>query len=370
MDYIPISQPYIGEEEADAVYRQAKSGWISMGRKVEELEKLICEYTGVKFAVAMSNGTATLHAALMALGVGHGDEVVLPTLTYISSANAVLYCGAVPVFCEVDPQTFNVTAETIRSVVTDRTKVVMPVDLKGQPADFDEINLLAKKFGIKVLSDSAESFGAIYKGSKVGTQCRVHSFSFFANKNVTMGEGGVITTNDSDLAHKCRVIRNQGQSERYVHVMIGHNYRLTDLAAAFGVEQIKRVDWIMEEKGRIAAFYNNAFKGHPLIKTPYLPDYADRPSWYMYCLSFADNVNRDNVIRVMHERGVDHRLSFPPVHLQPIYREMFSFKEGNYPISEKIFNKFIDVPCWVGMTDEQMGKVVNVTIEAVERCQE
>ncbi len=370
MDFIPIAKPYIGEEEAEAVYRQVKSGWISMGSKVKELEDMVCEYSGAAHAVAMSNGTATLHAALLALGLGSGDEVVVPTLSFISSANAVIYCGVTPVFCEVDPKTFNVTEETVRQAITGRTKVLMPVDLKGQPADYDDINKLGDEFGLAVLADSAESFGAVYKGQKVGGQCRVHSFSFFANKNVTMGEGGIVTTNDAEVAEKCRVIRNQGQSDRYVHVEIGHNYRLTDLSAAFGVEQIGRAEWVMEEKGRVAKFYSDTFAGHPLIEVPHVPEYVDRPSWYMYCLTLDERVNRDNVLKLMHGQEVDYRLSFPPIHLQPIYRKLFNYREGDFPISEKIFNRFIDIPCWVGMTGEQVKKVVEVVISAVEESKE
>jgi len=366
MDFISIAQPYIGEEEAEAVFRQIRSGWVSMGERVKELENIVCEYTGAKHAVAMSNGTATLHAALLALGVSPGDEVVLPTLTYISSANAVIYCGAKPVFCEVDPATFNVTADTVRQAVNTRTKVIMPVDLKGQPADYDEINELADELGITVLADSAESFGAVYKGQQVGGQCKAHSFSFFANKNVTMGEGGIITTNDLDIAEKCRVIRNQGQSGRYIHEIIGYNYRLTDIAAAFGIEQIRRIEWIMKEKSNVAGFYNDAFASHPLIKIPLVAKSVDRPSWYMYCLTLDGRVNRDTVLKLMHERGVDYRLSFPPIHLQPIYRKLFGYTEGAFPISEEIFNQFVDIPCWVGMTEEQMKEVVEVITSAVE----
>jgi len=369
MEVIPIAKPYIGKEEADAVLRQVKSGWISMGSRVQELEDLVCAYTGSAYAVAMSNGTATLHAALLAVGVGPGDEVVIPTLSYISSANAVLYCQATPVFCEVDSSTFSVTAETIKRAATGRTKVIMPVDLKGLPADYQQINQLAEELGVAVIADSAESFGAIYRGQKVGRQCQIHSFSFFANKNVTMGEGGVITTNDPEVAKICRIIRNQGQSERYVHVMIGHNYRLTDMAAAFGIEQIRRIEWIMDEKRRIAEFYNNAFANHPLIRIPQVPEYVDRHSWYMYCLTLDERVNRDNVLKMMQEDGIDYRLSFPPIHLQPVYKKLFGYKEGDFPISEKIFKQFVDIPCWVGMTEAQMRRVVDVIISAVKRCQ-
>lgn len=366
MDFIPIASPVIGEEEAQAVYEQVRSGWITMGARVKELEGMIAEYVGARHAILMSNGTATLHSALWALGIGPGDEVIVPSLSYISSANAVLFCHAKPVFCEVDPTTFNVLPEHLDAVVTPRTKVVMPVDMKGQPADFDAINAWAAARGIKVVADSAESFGAMYKGRKVGAQSLVHSFSFFANKNVTMGEGGCLTTDDDELADKLRVIRNQGQSERYVHVALGHNYRMTDVAAAFGIQQVRRVEAIMQEKQRLAAYYDKAFAGHPLIETPAVPAFCDRPSWYMYCLTFAPSVDRDKVVKLMKEKGVDSRISFPPIHLQPLYRNEYGHGEGELPVTEDITNRFLDIPCYAGMTREQNDRVVEAVLSAVE----
>jgi perosamine synthetase len=242
----------------------------------------------------------------------------------------------------------------------------MTVDLKGMPVDFDAINAVAEKHNIPILSDSAESFGAKYKNMLVGSQCLAHSFSFFANKNITMGEGGLIATNDHAVKEMCRIVRNQGQSERYKHVIIGNNYRLTDLTAAFGVEQLKRVEWIMEEKNRIAAYYNEAFADHPLIATPYLPSYVSRHSWYMYCLILDKSVDRDVAVVKLKELGVDSRLSFPPIHLQPVYREKFGYREDDFPISEATFNTFIDIPCWPNMTQAQMKRVVSAVKQVAE----
>lgn len=366
--FIPIANTYIGSEEADAVYQVVKSGWISMGKKVEEFERLLSEKIGVKHSILFNNGTSSLHAALLAFGVGEGDEVLVPTLSYVSSANAVLYCGAVPKFCESEGKTFNVTAEELRKRITPRTKAIMTVDLKGMPVDFEAINQVAKEFKLPVISDSAESLGAIYKGKWVGSQCDMHSFSFFANKNITMGEGGLLTTNNDEFARVSRIVRNQGQSERYKHVMIGNNYRLTDLSAAFGIEQFKRIEWIMQEKNRIADFYNQAFAGHALIETPFVPEYVDRHSWYMYCLILDESIDRDKVVEFLKSEGIDTRLSFPPIHLQPIYREKFGYKEGDFPESEEIFKYFIDIPCWPAMSEDMMDQVVQAVLKAVEVC--
>jgi perosamine synthetase len=366
--FIPIANTYIGPEEAQAVFDTVKSGWISMGPKVKELESLIAGYLGVRHAIAFNNGTSSLHAALQALGVGPGDEVLVPTLSYASSANVVLFCGGTPVFMESEPDTFNVSADEVARRITPRTRAIMTVDLKGMPVDFYAILAVARRHGIPVLSDSAESFGAIYRGRKVGSQAPLHSFSFFANKNITMGEGGLVTTDDDRLGDLVRTIRNQGQSERYVHVMIGNNYRLTDLAAAFGIEQVKRADWILGEKRALAAVFDQKLAGHPLIRTPFVPDYVDRHTWYMYCLTLDEGVDRDAVVRAMRERGVDSRLSFPPIHLQPVYREKFGYKDGDFPLSERIFRSFIDIPCWVGMDSRMVDRVVDAVTAGVEQA--
>ncbi|PIQ85223.1 MAG: hypothetical protein COV74_09700 [Candidatus Omnitrophica bacterium CG11_big_fil_rev_8_21_14_0_20_45_26] len=366
-DFIPIANTFVGQEEAHAVFEVAKSGWVSMGKKVQAFEEMAASYLGAKHAIAFNNGTSTLHAALLAFGVEPGDEVIVPTLSYISSANAVLYCNAKPVFCDSEPDTFNVSVAEIEKRITPKTKVIMTVDLKGMPVDFDDILKWASNKKIKVLSDSAESFGAVYKNKPVGTQCPAHSFSFFANKNLTMGEGGLVTTNDDEVAEQCRIIRNQGQSERYVHVVLAHNYRLTDLQAAFGIEQLKRVDWIMSEKNKVASYYQQLFQNHPLITAPFVPEYVTRHTWYMYCLRLDPQVNRDLVVKKMKEKGVDSRLSFPPIHLQPLYRKLFGYREGDYAKSEQIFNSFIDIPCWVGMTEEMCQYVAEVLRTCVEK---
>ena len=363
--FIPIANTCMGEEEAQAVYNVVKSRWISMGKKVEEFEKMAAEYIKVKYAVAFNNGTSSLHAGLISLGIKEGDEVIVPTLSYISSANAVLYCGATPKFCESDPMTFNVTAGEIKKRITAKTKAIITVDLKGMPVDFDALMEIAQQHNIPILSDSAESFGSIYKDRLVGSQCPVHSFSFFANKNITMGEGGLITTNDVDIADICRMVRNQGQSERYSHMVIGNNYRLTDILAAFGIEQLRRVEWILTEKNKIATYYNKAFSENSLIEAPYMPPYVGRHSWYMYCLKLNKYVNRDLVVKKLKDEGIDTRLSFPPIHLQPVYREKYGYKKGDYPVSEETFNTFIDIPCWAGMSKSDIDRVVNAVIKTV-----
>jgi len=365
--FIPIANPTIGEEEARAVYDVVKSGWISMGKKVQEFERMACDYTGAQHAVAMNNGTSTLHAILSALDIGPGDEVIVPSLTYISSANAVLYLGATPVLCENDLATFNVRPEHIREKITPKTKAFMTVDLKGLPVDFDAFNTLSEETGIPFVSDSAESYGAIYKGAKVGSQALAHSFSFFANKNITTGEGGMVTTNDGALYEKLAIVRNQGQEGRYNHTHLGHNYRMTDVLAAIGIEQFKRLDRILEEKVVLAERYSAAFCASANVNPPFVPDYVDRPSWYMYSI-IVDAAVRDDLIAHLSARDIDSRLSFPPVHTQPYYQQRFGYEPADYPTAWESYRRFLDIPIWAGMGDDAQDAVIREVTAFLERA--
>ena len=345
---IPIASPQLGEEEANAVYYTLKSGWISMGKQVQIFENLCCEYTGAKFGIAMNNGTSTLHAILMALDIGSGDEVILPSLTYISTVNTVLLVGAIPVLCDNDSKTFNVKPDNIKEKITGRTKAFITVDLKGQPVDYDLFCLLSEETGLSFISDSAESFGAIYKGKKVGTQALLHSFSFFANKNITTGEGGIVLTDDIRLANNLRIIRNQGQSERYIHTRLGHNYRMTDIQAALGIEQLKRIEHILNEKVALARHYTEIFSETESIKPPHVPDFVDRPSWYLYSIILDDKI-RDKLIDHLNSLNIETRLSFPPIHIQPYHSKELRCESGDYPNALRSFQTFLDIPIWPGM---------------------
>lgn len=358
MNRIPIASTSISSEEARAVFEQVQSGWISMGARVAEFEARSADALGARHAIAVNSGTAALHVALLALGVGPGDEVIVPCLSYASSANAVLYCGATPVFAEEDPLTLNVDAAEIAELITPRTRAIMTVDLKGMPVDYDAISALAAEHRVPVLADSAESFGARYRGAPVGAQADAHIFSFFANKSITTGEGGLVTTESDEVARVCRCLRNQGQSERYVHVMLGYNYRMTDIAAAFGIEQLRRLEAVLTDKERIAAAYTRAFADHPHIHPPHLPEYVSRHPWYMYCLRLDTHVDRDAVLGHLDEAGIDHRLSFPPIPLQPLYRERFGYRPGDFPGAEAIYAQMVDIPCWAGMGDAQVRRVI------------
>lgn len=358
MNFIPIASPRIQEEEAKAAYEVVKSGWISMGKKVQEFENSLCEYTGAKYGIAMNNGTSTLHSILMALNIGPGDEVIIPSLTYISSANVVLYQGATPIFCDNDPLTYNVTTDHIRKKITPKTKAFMTVDLKGLPVDYDSFNELSEETGIPHISDSAESLGSIYKEKKVGTQAFAHSFSFFANKNITTGEGGMVVTNNKELNDKLVIIRNQGQEGRYNHTLLGNNFRMTDILAAIGIEQIKKIDSLLNKKVSIAENYSKAFNEIDGIEPPFVPNYVNRPSWYMYSIRVNPLIQKD-LIDYMTRCKIDTRLSFPPIHIQPFYKNKFNFKVNSYSKAYDSFKSFIDIPIWADMGNKNQSLIID-----------
>jgi dTDP-4-amino-4,6-dideoxygalactose transaminase len=364
MDFIPVANVVTEEEDARAVYEVVKSGWISKGKRVDEFERCFAEAVNAKAALAVSNGTAALHTILAGLDIGPGDEVILPSLTFISTANAVLYQGATPVLVECDPETFNVTPEILEAAITNKTKALVPVDMNGMPVDYDAILALGEKHGIPVIADSAESLGAVYKGRKIGEIADIHLFSFFPNKSVTTGEGGMITTSDPELERRMRMILNQGQDGRYNHVMLGYNYRMCDILAALGQVQLTRVSALMAEKNRIVARYSEHFNNIQGLQIPVVPDYVDQHSWYMYAIQVDEDV-RDNVVAHLLENGIDTRLSFPPIHIQKYYQERFGYRNEDLPVSWTTWKRLINLPIWPGLSEEQIDYVAAKVIDAM-----
>lgn len=354
---IPVADTYIGEEEANAVSEVVRSRWLSKGKKVEEFENNFKAYVNTKHAIAVNNGTAALHAALISTGIKQGDEVIIPNITFISTANVVLYEKAIPIIAEVNPKTYNIEADDIEKLITTKTKAVIIVDMNGMPVDYDSIIELCKKHSIQLIADSAESLGAAYKNRKVGSIAPIHIFSFFPNKNITTGEGGMITTNDDKTAEKIRMIINQGQDYRYHHIILGYNYRMTDIQAAIGIEQLKRINWIISEKQNIADKYNQALLGNDEIEIPFIPKYVTQHAWYMYPISLKTK-NRDEINRKLNEAGVETRLSFPPIHTQPYYKTTFGYSENSFPVSLNAWKNLIDIPIWVGIGDENQKYII------------
>jgi len=363
---IPVANAFVGKEEANEVYSVVKSGWISMGKKVEEFENSFSKYVDSKHSIAVNNGTSALHIALIAMGIKDGDEVLVPDITYITTSNVVLYERATPILVECDPDTYNISLEDAEKRITNKTKAIIPVDMNGLPVDYDNVLAFAKKHNLKVIADSAESLGCSYKGKRNGAIAPIHMFSFFPNKAITTGEGGMITTNNDQLADELRKLRNHGQSYRYNHIMLGYNYRMPDVLAAIGIQQLKKINYITSKKEEIANTYTNSFNGHKLIKPPYLPDYATNHSWYMYPITLDKNIDRDLVVKKLKEKGIDTRLSFPPIHIQPYYMERFNFKEDSYPVSLAAWKSLIDLPVGVDLTPEEQKYVIDSLLQIVD----
>ena len=359
--FIPVANPTVGKEEAKKAYHQIKSGWFSMGKRVEEFEKLVEKFTGAKYAIAVNNGTSALDAVLTALDIKENDEIIIPSLTYISTANVIAYKKAKIVLCDSDPRTFNVDYKSLVEKISKKTKLIIVTDLKGMPVDYDLFIKLSKKYKVPVIADSAESFGAKYKRRIIGTQLPIHTFSFFANKNLTTGEGGMIVTSNKLIAKRLKIIRNQGQNYRYNHIVLGNNYRMTDISAAIGIVQLKKLKNCLKLKEQVAKTYNKNFLNFEEIQTPFIPTYVNQHSWYCYTIKVKKK-HRNKLIKYLKKNNIETRLSFPPVHIQPYYKNRIKFKKSELKNSLKTYNEFLDIPIWPNMKISTQKKVIKTIL--------
>jgi perosamine synthetase len=358
-DFIPVYTPSLDGCEEKYVLDAVRSGWISsLGQYVTRFETQFAEFCGVAHAVSVSNGTVALHLALHALGIGPGDEVIVPSLTFVASANAVRYTGATPIFADVDPQTWCIDVEDAARLVSPRTKAIMPVHLYGHPADMEAINALAAAHGLHVVEDAAEAHGATIQGRTVGSWGKVGSFSFYANKIITTGEGGMLTTDDADLAARCRMLRDHAMppQQRYWHEEIGFNYRMTNLQAAVGVAQMERIDAFIRRKRRIAELYAAALGGLEGVTLPGEREGYTNVFW-MYSILVREPFafSRDELIVALRARGIDSRPFFHPLDLLPPYRGA-----AVRPVALSLSECGINLPSAPALSDEQVAYVAGV----------
>jgi perosamine synthetase len=369
---IPIAKPFLGREEEDAAVEAIRSGWVSQGPKVKEFEDMFAVYVGAKYAVATTSCTTALHAALAVSGIGPGDEVVVPSLSFIATANAVVHAGARPIFADIDPETCNVTAETIQEVITPRTKAIMPVHQMGLPVDLDPIVKLCRERGLVLIEDAACATGSEYKGKRIGGHGNIACFSFHPRKIITTGEGGMITTDDSMIAEKLRRFRHHGMSvsdvERHVskkviietYPVIGYNYRMTDIQAAVGVQQLNRLPSIIGRRRQIAGIYNIELDGMPSIRIPKIPDYAfhNYQSYWIEILG-SSPVSRDGLMQNLLEKGIATRRGIMAIHLEECYQT----SPGFLPETERITKNTFLLPIYPSMEAKELEYVVERIIE-------
>lgn len=363
---IPVAEPNLGPEEEKYLLEAIRSGWISRGKFVDQLEEQFAAFCGTKFALSTCNGTAALHLALHSLGVSQGDEVIVPALTFVATANAVLYTGAKPIFVDIERETLGIDSHQIEEKITERTKAIMVVHLYGHPVDFDAVKKIALEHNLWVIEDAAEAHGALYKGKKVGSLGDVACFSFFGNKIITTGEGGIITTNDKVLANRMRFLRNQATCAggNYYHTEVGFNCLMTNLQAAIGVAQLQKIKQFLQRKREIANLYNDLLQDVPLI-LPKEKDWA-KSSFWMYAPILKENypVSRDRLIKILRQKGVEARPFFVALPRLPFLQD-----NSLYPTAYEISERGINLPSGTTLTDEEINYVCEVVRNPLGRHQ-
>jgi perosamine synthetase len=364
---IRVAEPLLDGNESLYVMDCLESTWISSrGSYIDRFEGLLAEFCQVPNAVVTNNGTTSLHLALVASGVGAGDEVIMPTLSYIATANAARYCQATPVFVDCQPNYLSIDPEKIERAITPRTKAILSVPLYGHPVDMDPIREIADRHGLIVIEDAAEAIGALYKGRRVGSLADASSFSFFGNKTITTGEGGAVTTADDQLADRMRFLRGQAvdPNKNYWHPEIGFNYRMTNIAAAIGTAQAERLDVHIQRRQQVAQWYFEELSDYQnIFELPWAAPWATHSYW-MFTIMMRPKmaVSRDEWIRLLAESGVESRPVFYPIHTMPMYLE----RSGNYPVAEQASRLGINLPTHGKLTRDDVSYVCEHAIASWE----
>lgn len=365
MEFIPVYRPSLKGNEKKYVDECLDSGWISsLGRFVNEFEHQFSDYIQVNHAISVSNGTVALHLALLALGLGADDEVIVPTFTYIASVNAISYTGAKPVFVDSLQNSWQMDPECVRKKITPQTKAILAVHLYGHPCEMDELCEIAKEFNLFLIEDCAEAFGSLYKGKHVGGFGDVATFSFYGNKTITTGEGGMVATNSLTLQERIRHLKGQGLAKyrEYWHDIIGYNYRMTNICAAIGLAQLERADKIIEQKINIARLYQEGLKSTPY---EFHKPYGEvRHVFWMFSILVPHGNQRDYIREYLKRAGIETRPTFYPAHTMPMYNYSF----GHYKVAENLAERGINLPSFPELTEQQVNYINQSLIEALETC--
>lgn len=365
----PIARPYIGRTERQLVDQVLRSGDLSLGPKYREFELRFAKFVGTKYACAVSSGTAGLHLALLAAGIGRGDEVITSPFSFIASANAILYVGAKPVFVDIDPVTYNLDPANIARAITKNTKAIMPIHIFGQPADMRPIMRLAKQHKLTVIEDACESIGATYRRRQAGTFGQSAVFAFYPNKQMTTGEGGMIVTNSRQVYDHCCSLRNQGRGpsmDWLDHPYLGYNYRLDEMSAAVGIGQMERLRWMIRQRQHIARTYTAHLK--PLKRNVIIPRVADgnTHTWFVYVVRLVDpKIKRSRVMAELLRRGIHTKVYLPSIHLFDVYRKRFRSHRGQFPISEAVSDSTLALPIYIGLRDSDIRYITHNLINII-----
>ena len=372
---IPYGKHSVSEEDVRAVTAVLRSDWLTTGPKVEEFEKAICEYVGASEGVSVSSGTAALHTAVYAAGIGKGDEVIVPPMTFAATANAILYQGGRPVFVDVDPDTLLIDVAKVEQKINDKTKAIISVDYAGQPCDYDALRKLATDHHLFFISDACHSLGAEYEGEKVGKQADISAFSFHPVKGMTTGEGGMVVTNHHDLAEKSRLFRNHGinrtfkeraakETWYYEMVDLGFNYRLSDIQCALGTSQLKRLPAGLKRRRDVASAYDDAFSQQELVKPLGIVPYGVH-AYHLYVVRVNTKMTtRAKFFASLRSQGIGVNVHYIPVHLHPYYREHLGTKKGMCPVAEEAYEQIVSLPMYSTLTDDEVHSVVEAVGKA------
>jgi perosamine synthetase len=376
---IPLAQPELGPREEELLLEVVRSGSLSLGPKLEQFERDFGRWLGEGYAVAVSSGTAALHLGVRALGWGEGDEVITSPLSFVASANCLLYEGATPVFCDVDPVTLTLDPGAVEAAVGERTAGILPVHIFGYPADVPALAEIASGHDLRMLEDACQALGAVDRmGRRVGTVGNVTTFAFYANKQMTMGEGGTLVTPDEAVAERVRSERNQGRAPdmgKVEHDRLGFNYRLSDLQAAIGIGQLERLGEMLNARENVAALYRERLtqmSAEPAgehdqhdIVLPCENRGDERRSWFVFCVQLPSGTDRDTVIAKLAERGIASKAYLPCIHLLPPYRERFGFEGGEFPVAERVAERSLALPFFNSMSESQVDRVCTALGEAL-----
>ncbi|MDV2583346.1 UDP-4-amino-4,6-dideoxy-N-acetyl-beta-L-altrosamine transaminase [Alkalibacillus haloalkaliphilus] len=377
--YLPYGKQWIDDEDIHSVIQTLQSDYLTTGPTIDQFEKRLADYVGAKYAVSFANGTAALHAASFVAGIEKGYEVITTPMTFAASANSILYNGGKPVFADIDPKTYNISPESVQSLINEKTKAIIPVDFTGQPCDYDQIIRCAEEYGLTIIEDAAHAFGAKYQEKRVGSISDMTIFSFHPVKHMTTGEGGVVTTNEQEFYKQLIQFRTHGITREsskllenhgpwyYEMQFLGYNYRMTDIQAALGLSQINKIDYFIERRKKYVNMYNEAFQLLREVETPsQLPGYDS--SWHLYVIRLNLNqltVDRKVIFEALQKENIGVNVHYIPVHYQPFYRGL-GYEKGICPNAEQLYEKIITLPLFPAMSEQDVLDVIKAVQKVIK----